>query len=168
MVQYRSTSGSRNQYDQSNEQDKAAELMRQKASNKAGAKRRRKSNTGENNKTEQQKKDDDKPKMSKTALLFFLPIAVITDFFSLIPYVGLIVSGPFILIFFVYKIIVGLRWTTKIATTLLDLGAETLLSTLPGNTLDVILTYTISNKMEKLTKHIPKANKKISTAHLKK
>ena len=88
-------------------------------------------------------------------LIFWLLAAVTCDILSLIPYVGLIFSWPFATAFLFYKWMKGmLRY--GIWASIGDFLAETILSTLPGNTADVIITYLIY-KAQKIVEKIPGA-----------
>jgi len=81
---------------------------------------------------------------SSFAFIFWLFTAIICDFLSLIPYIGLIFSWPFAAAFFIYKLMNGLSFGKSAMVTAIDFLGEGILSTLPVNTADVIITYFLS------------------------
>ena len=83
-------------------------------------------------------------KFGMFAFLIWLSLAIISDLFSLIPYIGLIFSWPFAFFFFLFKWKRGINFGKIFLTTGFDILAEGIFSTLPANTADVIFTYFMS------------------------
>lgn len=99
------------------------------------------------------KKDEEKKKDKQMPILYFflwLFLGVLTDLLSLIPYVGIIFSWPFALCFGVYKFMSGLNWRKTMIFSAMDIIAETIFSTVPACTLDVILTF-VASRQKKIT-----------------
>lgn len=97
-------------------------------------------------KQESERKAEEKiGKMSVIAFICWIVLAIMCDIFSVIPYIGLIASWPFAAIFGIYKWRIGIKKTQAAATTAMDFIFEGFLSTLPVSTLDVIVTFILSN-----------------------
>jgi hypothetical protein len=101
---------------------------------------------------EKTQKKGRKGKMGIASFVLWLSIAIVTDVLSIVPYVGVIISWPFALFFGAYKWMTGIKKSVAVTTTALDFLAEGILSTLPANTLDVIITFIASNTLSKLEK----------------
>lgn len=76
--------------------------------------------------------------------LCWLLLAIITDLLSLIPYIGMLFSYPFAALFGIYKWYFGISFKKTGFVTGADFLAEGVFSTIPANTMDVILTFMIS------------------------
>jgi hypothetical protein len=87
------------------------------------------------------------PRFGLIPAILWLSLAVVTDLLSLIPYLGLLFSWPFAGLFFIYKYLKGFGAVRIGFTTLTDFVGEGLLSSLPMNTLDVLLTYSMVEVM---------------------
>lgn len=144
------------------EQD-GKEMDRQKMREKrAQQKKEKKEKAAEEAVSTKETAEKEVGKMSPMAFMFWIFLAIMCDVGSLIPYVGLIFSWPFAAAFAAYKWIKKIKKEVAIATTALDFILEGILSTLPVNTIDVILTFVVSNSktVRKIAKKIPSATPK--------
>ncbi len=87
--------------------------------------------------------------------LLWLGFAIVTDILSLLPYVGVAASWPFAALFTIYKWMAGLNFKKTVFASVGDFLFEGLFSTLPANTLDVLVTYILSRAEKVVAKAGP-------------
>ncbi|MBI2591730.1 MAG: hypothetical protein HYW34_03580 [Candidatus Brennerbacteria bacterium] len=87
--------------------------------------------------------EDKKDEFPFIEFLLWLLGAFVSDFISLIPYAGVLVSWPFAAFFTLYKIMKGINYKKVLLGSGVDFVAEGVFSTLPANIADVVLTYVL-------------------------
>lgn len=137
---------------QPTEQEQTPEAQRQQQlSAKKKKTQDQKKVKAEQEQQEKQKKEKKRKKagtIPTVAFILWLSLAAVTDLISLIPYLGLIASWPFTIFFGLYKWIKNLKGKTIALTTSIAFLIEGFFSPLPGNILDVIVTYSASKAKE--------------------
>lgn len=87
--------------------------------------------------------------------LLWLGFAIVADIFSLIPWLGALISEPFEGGFLLYKALKGLNLKKTVWATIFAAVLEAIFSTLPACTADVVATYFLSKASEKISKVVP-------------
>ncbi|MCF6276762.1 MAG: hypothetical protein L3J07_02850 [Candidatus Magasanikbacteria bacterium] len=108
----------------------------------------------------EKKEKEGKKEFTNIELIVWLPCAIAADIASIIPYVGLVISWPFGISFFIFKWVKKFNKSTTVMVSGLDVILEGFFSTIPANTADVLITYSIS-KAKKYGVKIPDAEKKL-------
>ncbi|PJA89686.1 MAG: hypothetical protein CO137_02890 [Candidatus Magasanikbacteria bacterium CG_4_9_14_3_um_filter_32_9] len=145
------------------DQERAVAFQKGKNAQTNEAQKGKKGKDAKTEKEEKEKKNKEKEgkkEFTNIELIVWLPCAIIADIISIIPYVGLVVSWPFGFSFFIFKLVKKFNRSSVVAISGLDTILEGFLSTIPANTADVLMTYSLS-KAQKYGIKIPDAEEKL-------